>query len=171
MTDTFTSIWIKISLPGIKSFHICGAYREHQYLKQDTDWSLQPGEQATRWKTFLRQVETVSMNSICHLIGDYNLDFLKWSTPDQAHKQMILDAKQTLDAGGFHQLIEGITRAWPGQVDTLIDHFWSNAPHKIIQTKNEIRSVGDHNNISAVIRFKGSDSNRLDVMKKILQEF
>ena len=62
MDDIFTSIWIKISRPGSKGLLICGLYREHQYLSQDTDWSLQPIEQNRRWAHFLRQVETARLS-------------------------------------------------------------------------------------------------------------
>ena len=86
MVESVSSIWIKLSIPGSKPVLICGVYREHQYLGQVTDWSLQPEEQARRWNTFLRQVERASQSSICHLIGDFNLDFKRWNSPDQAHR-------------------------------------------------------------------------------------
>ena len=62
MDDIFSSIWIKIKRPGSKGLLICGLYREHQYLLQDTDWSLQPVEQNRRWMHFLRQVETARLS-------------------------------------------------------------------------------------------------------------
>ena len=126
MDDVFSSIWIKISRPGVKSLLICGLYREHQYLNQDSDWSLQPVEQNRRWAQFLSQVETARISSMCHIIGDFNLDHKKWTTPDHNHLQMITETKNTLEAGGFFQLVTNVTRSWPGQVDTLIDHFWTN---------------------------------------------
>ena len=52
MDDTFTSIWIKICRPGAKGLLICGLYREHQYLQQETDWSLQPAEQSKKMEHF-----------------------------------------------------------------------------------------------------------------------
>ena len=141
---SFSSIWVKISRPGVKSLLVCGLYREHQYLKQDTDWSLQPLEQNKRWMQFLRQVETARIASTCHIIGDVNLDYMKWEAPDHLHLQMITDTKNSLEAGGFFQLVSDVTRAWPGQVDSLIDHFWTNDVQKIIEVKNTVRSVGDH---------------------------
>ena len=89
MDDIFTSIWIKISKPGAKGLLVCGLYREHQYLNQDSDWSLQPVEQIRRWTQFLKQVETARFSSICHIIGDFNLDYLKWTSLDHLHLQMI----------------------------------------------------------------------------------
>ena len=111
MDDIFSSIWIKMSRRGAKGILVCGLYREHQYLGQDTDWSLQPIEQIKRWNQFLRQVEAARISSTCHLIGDVNLDFKKWSAPDHSQLQMITDTKNSLEAGGFFQLVDDVTRS------------------------------------------------------------
>ena len=171
MDDTVSSIWIRISRQGVKGLLVCGIYREHQYLNQLSDWSLQPAEQSRRWSNFLRQVETARISSICHLIGDVNLDYKKWNAPDFAHSQMINDTKDALEAGGFFQLIEDVTRSWPGQLDSLIDHFWTNEPQKILKVSNSVRAVADHNVISASVRIKGSDTKRLDTRKRSYKNF
>ena len=171
MDDIFTSIWVKITRPGVKSLLVCGAYREHQYLHQPTDWSLHPNEQCNRWSTFLRQVEAVRISSTCHIIGDLNLDYNKWSFPDHGHSRMITDTKDTLEAGGFFQLVENITRSWPGQVDSLVDHFWTNDPQKILKVSNIVRAAGDHNLIVATIRLKGSNTRKLDSRKRSYKNF
>ena len=171
MDDTVSSIWIKITRQGVKGLLVCGVYREHHYLNQPTDWSLQPAEQTRRWSQFLRQVETARISSICHVIGDFNLDYKKLNAPDFAHLQMITDTKDSLEAGGFFQLVDDVTRSWPGQVDSLIDHFWTNDPQKILKVSNVVRAVADHNVISANIRIKGSDLKRLDVSKRSYKNF
>ena len=171
MDDIFSNIWIKISRPGTKGLLICGLYREHQYLSQDTDWSLQPIEQSKRWMNFLKQVETARLSEICHIIGDVNLDFVKWDTPDYSQLQMINDSKNCLEASGFFQLVKDVTRSWPGQVDSLIDHFWTNDPSKVLSVTNKVRAVGDHNVITATIRTKGSDTRRLDTKKRSFKNF
>ena len=171
MCDTVTSIWIKISRHGTKSLLVCGVYREHQYLSQLSDWSLQPAEQSSRWTQFLRQIETARIASTCHVTGDFNLDYKKWNFPDAAHVQMINNTKDTLEAGGFFQLVENVTRSWPGQVDSLIDHYWTNEPGKVLSITNKVRAVGDHNVISATIRTKGVDSARLDTRKRSFKNF
>ena len=171
MDDVFTSIWLKIKRPGVKGLLVCGLYREHQYLGQDTDWSLQPHEQNRRWSHFLRQVETARLSEICHIIGDVNLDFVKWNTPDYSQLQMITESKNILEAGGFFQLVKDVTRSWPGQTDSLIDHFWTNEPSKVIGVTNLVRAVGDHNVITATVRLKGSDNVRLDTRKRSFKDF
>ena len=171
MDDIVSSIWLKIKRPGSKGLLICGLYREHQYLGQDTDWSLQPTEQSRRWSHFLRQVETARLSDICHIIGDINLDYIKWNTPDYTQLQMITDAKNSLEASGFYQLVKEVTRSWPGQVDSLIDHFWTNDPSKELSVTNVVRAVGDHNVITAIVRMKGSDNVRLDTRKRSYRNF
>ena len=171
MNDIFTSIWVRISRPGMKSLLICGLYREHQYLNQDTDWSLQPLEQSKRWSNFLSKVEIARISSSCHIIGDFNLDHLRWNLPDHLHLQMINDTKYILESSGFVQLVTDVTRSWPGQVDSLIDHLWTNDALKIISVSNVVRAVGDHNVITACIRLKGSDVRKLDIRKRTYKNF
>ena len=52
-------------------------------------------------------------------------------------------------------MIKDITRSWPGQVDSTIDHFWTNLTQKIIKIENEVKAVDDHNMILATLRLKG----------------
>ena len=50
MNTAVASIWVRITMKGMKPLLTGGVYREHQYLHQATDQSLQPGEQLARWK-------------------------------------------------------------------------------------------------------------------------
>ena len=93
MDETVASIWVKVSTTGMRKTLVCGVYREHQFLHQQTDLSLQPQEQIKRWKTFLSQVEKVSNTASCNIIGDFNLDYIKWSDPDFRHSQMVESTK------------------------------------------------------------------------------
>ena len=72
---------------------------------------------------------------------------------------------------GFSQLVTEVTRSWPGQVDTLIDHFWSNDVQKVISVSNAVRAVGDHNVITACIRLRGRDVRKLDIRKRSYKNF
>ena len=171
MDDIVSSIWVKISRRGLKSILVCSIYREHQYLNQISDWSLHPNEQIRRWATFLRQVETARISLTCHIIGDCNLEYNKWSSPDYSQSQMITDMKNSLEAGGFFQLVSEITRTWPGQADSIIDHFWTNEPQKIMNVSNSVRAAGDHNVITVMIRMKGRDFSKLDTRKQSYKDF
>ena len=171
MDNTVASIWVKISKHGARRVLVGGIYREHRYLDQPTDISYQPAQQLSRWNTFLKQVEKASSTASCHVIGDVNMDFLRWMNPDQAHKNLVEITKSILETAGFSQVITGTTRAWPEQTSSLIDHIWSNSVQRILSWKNEPKAAGDHNMISAVIRIKGNDSRRLDTRKRIYSKF
>ena len=94
---------------------------------------------------FLSQVDQARLISKCHIVCDFNLDYTKWATPDTNHEQMITCTKNTLETAGFTQIIRDITRCWPGQNDSLVDHIWSNDTQNIINVTNVVLSVGDHN--------------------------
>ena len=79
--------------------------------------------------------------------------------------------QEHLEANGFFQLVKDVTRSWPGQVDSLIDHFWTNEPSKVLSVTNLVRAVGDHNVITATVRIKGSDTVRLDTRKRSYKNF
>ena len=170
MDNLVTSIWVKV-LGHNSNILIGGIYREHQFLHQQDDSSLQPQEQLRRWNAFLEQIERASTSSNCHIIGDFNLDHIRWATPPQHHIQLVNATKNCLEPLGFSQLIDGVTRSWPGQVDTCIDHIWSNNVEKIISTTNLTKSAGDHNWITANIRLKGKDSKRLETHRRSYVNF
>ena len=169
MDEEVTSIWAKVSTKGARKVLVCGVYREHQYMNQDTDWSLAPAEQLRRWKTFLRQVERAANTSSCQIIGDINLDYEKWANPDGGHAEMVNKTKASLETAGFIQKIEGTTRSWPDTTDSLIDQLWTNTPQRVLSWKNQVRSVGDHNVISAVIKIQRVDSRQLDTKRRSLK--
>ena len=76
-----------------------------------------------------------------------------------------------MELEGFSQLITGITRSWPGQGDSAIDHFWTNNSDRVLSCSNEVRAVGDHNYISATICLKGQDSRRLETRTRDYKKF
>ena len=171
MDDQVTSIWVKLSRKGAGRILIGGVYREHRFLHQPDDSSNHPGEQLRRWNIFLSQVERASTNTSCHVIGDCNLDYIKWTTPDQRHEQMVTATKNTLETLGFAQLIEGATRSWPGQADSCIDHLWTNEAEKITSWTNLVKSVGDHNWIMATLRLNGKESRKLETHRRCYKNF
>ena len=171
MNDLVASMWLKFTQPGNSSILVCGVYREHRLLNQKDDQSNRPEEQLNRWNSFLEQVVRARSSSSVHIIGDFNLDFRKWASPDGHHINLVNNTKNILEAGGYSQLVVGITRTWPGQVDSLIDHLWSNNSQRIISCTNEVRATGDHNLLTAIIRTKGQDSRRLDARRRSYKNF
>ena len=127
--------------------------------------------QLARWIRFLKQVEDAGTTATIHIIGDLNLDFLKWQVPDRAHSDMVNCTKNILESNGFTQLVRGATRSWPGQLDSLIDHLWSNDHSRVMSCVNEVEAVGDHNCITGHIRITGRYSKRLDTRRRNFKTF
>ena len=65
------------------------------------------------------------------VIGDTNLDEVKWASPDPINTDMVNLVKTRIETIGFQQLVNGVTRCWPNQSDSLIDKIWVNCPDKI----------------------------------------
>ena len=96
---------------------------------------------------------------------------MKWDRPDQSHEKMVNRNKDTIEAAGHVQVIEGITRTWPGQTDSQVDQCWLNFPQNIISHMNEVRSSSDHNLISILVKTKGKITAPLVIEKRTWKDF
>ena len=99
----------------------------------------------------------------CVLIGDINLDNLKWNDPEARHVKMVDIVKNTIETIGFCQVISGFTRSWPQQQDSAVDLCWTNDIERVINHSNSIRSGSDHNVITVWVRMK---DRILDIREK-----
>ena len=73
--------------------------------------------------------------------------------------------KLEIETLGFFQLVEGQTRSWIGQEDSMPDHLWTNKPENVLQIRNIVRSSSDHNVVEALIRIKGKAGISQEVLK------
>ena len=63
-------------------------YREQHLLRVGTPNNTDdPKEQEKRWKTVLEQWTRASRGNECYIVGDLNLDFMKWDDPDARQKK------------------------------------------------------------------------------------
>ena len=107
------------------------------------------------------------------MIGDLNLDFRKWSNPEPGHARMVDRLKSLIETQGFCQIIRGMTRCWPGQPDSQVDHCWTNAPWMVLSHSNEVWSTSDHDLIGVMLctkermetnhEIQGRDWKQMDV--------
>ena len=88
------------------------------------------------------------------MTGDMNLDYSSWQNPEQRQARMIDLVKTELEPRGFYQMVTNVTRYWPHQEDSLVDHCWSNTEDRVISYSNELRTGSDHNIISVRVRMK-----------------
>ena len=167
MEDDISSIWLKVKRKGCRNITIGGVYREHRRLLQGLNndtWTEDCQNQ--RWRRFLRQWVTASRDGHCIVIGDTNLDYRKWNSPEQVHLTMVSETKDEIETLNFSQVIEGITRSWPGTADSTIDQCWTNEVDKIISNRIIVRAVGDHNVLEVTVRLKGADTSGQDTLRR-----
>ena len=105
MEQDISAIWIKISRRGTKKLIVGGIYREHQFLKQIDNTSLDIRCQEDRWRRTVTKWTDVTANSDSIVIGDLNLDHSTWNTPRQSHINMIETVKTEVETRGFFQVI------------------------------------------------------------------
>ena len=167
MDVTIPAIWVKIISRGRKPLVVGGLYREHHLLLQPQPNNTDMRHlQNARWKKSLTGWTKAARNTKCVLIGDLNLDYVKWADPDYRNKRMVQDTKDTIEQLGFCQIISEVTRAWPGTPSSLVDHIWTNAPGCIMTTKNSVRSASDHNHISAILRTKDREEMKHETTRR-----
>ena len=159
MSQDISSIWLKIIKKGPKKLVIGGTYREHKFLYQNDDSSATQTAQLNRWQKTLSQWAAAGNGTNCFLLGDCNVDMLKWDTIGTTASPYINLLQNMIITQGFTQHIKGPTRFWPGCEATLIDHCWTNSVNKLLSHRNIPRATSDHNPIEAVITTKKQTKN------------
>ena len=180
MSNQFSSIWMECGLPNKKKFLVCNLYREWQYLGQGLDKSsLETNQQLSRWLIFIDQFERALDTGLeIYCLGDTNLDFLTWTKTDLSpthrtvkQKPLIIALFDRILSRGVKQLITTFTHSWPGQVDSGLDHFYTNAPWKISSIQVMTEGHSDHKIIHAVRVAKMIRSHARFVKKRSYKEF
>ena len=134
MDTHIASIWLKISAKGNKIIHLSAIYRQHMWIKQPLPNNTKhPAQQYARWKDFITQWIASSRGAETFVIGDTNLDHNKWAQPDGDHINMTNLVKTQIETLGFHQMVTGSTRFWPGTRPSLVDKCWTNCPERLLK--------------------------------------
>ena len=170
MSGNISSLWYKISSKGCKTLYLGGIYREHSILQQNQPTDTE-ALQNDRWKTFINQWSQANMLGDCIVLGDTNLDHLKWARPDPINIAMTNMLKNGPETEGAVQLITGHTRFWPHQNPSLIDQIWVNCPTRIISVKNVQYAATDHNIIEVNIKLKGKIGAPKVIKKRCLKNW
>ena len=167
------AIWLRIG-SSKNALIIGGVYRQHQILGE-AEKELTKSElvilQEKRWSKILKKWKAVSRGKNCILIGDTNLDHLRWSDPESHLVSMVEETKDIIENSGFSQLITGHTRSWRQQADSLLDQIWSNCPQRTVRTYNETRSSSDHNVVGIDIAMKDIKVGGVNVVKRLWKNF
>ena len=153
MDDKIPSIWCKIG--GKKTgITVGGFYREFTQLgteQMNDNAQIKLQKQEQRWKRWMDQWKLASRAANCYVVGDLNLDHLRWGSPDSSQENMIDAVKNDIETAGFIQLIRDYTRSMSNQADSCLDHVWTNSSHKVSRHFNNIKGESDHNLIGVDI--------------------
>ena len=172
MHEDLSIIWASVRYSTRKRMRVGGVYREHRLLMQpQPNLTVSPMAQNWRWNLIINSWKLASRDIMCTLVGDTNLDYLKWQHPDEAHKKMVEKTRDEMEPEGFTQTVRGYTRQWPGQSDSLLDQCWVNHPTRVICTTNENRSSSDHNYIGVVLRTKDKKDNNFESKRRVWKNF
>ena len=167
MNAEIASIWIKVGGRGRRTTLVCGVYRDHTLLLDDApENSGHITMQKARWKNFARQWKNAASVKSCWVMGDLNLDVMKWNSPEDDHEEMIEIIKNEIETENFHQLVDQPTRFWPNQTSSGLDHIWTNNLDKVVEVRNMIRAVSDHNVITIKIRTKGENNTPSEILTR-----
>ena len=105
MDKDFPSIWLEIRSHNSPIRLVCGFYRE---WTKNRDNSI--GRQLESMKTFTKQIEqaTRESNNIA-IMGDANLDAMKWDEPKLKQKAISEELRDTLKQCGISEIQKGRT--------------------------------------------------------------
>ena len=133
--------------------------------------------QLERWSGFLDQWETaISTGSEICVIGDINLNFLRWaddSSTSHANRlrPLVSQLFDRIIPHGFVQLVSVATRIFPGQEPSGLDHFYSNHPEKLSEIQTHYRGGSDHKLIFATRFTKSAISKPRLIRKRSYRDF
>ena len=151
---------------------IGGIYREHQNIHQDIPSDSHSDEnQLLRWTRFIEKWKTAATICDITVLGDTNLDFLRWGAPPQRTKKMVDNTKAEIETIGFHQLVVGTTRSWADQLDSCLDKVWMNSPGRLVYYINVKRTFSDHNLIVLAFRTKDKLTNKHEIIRRDRKNF
>ena len=171
MNDSVASIWISLGGKGRKSTLIAGIYREftliHDNAPADSD---DMSSQKLRWKNFVSQWKQAADIDSCWILGDLNLDVLKWNDNNYEYVELVDMIKDNIETENFVQIITQPTRFWTG-TKSLLDHIWTNCPEKAISIRNIERAASDHNVTGVKIRIKGTERQQNERLSRDKKKF
>ena len=129
---------------------------------------------------FIQQWEVaISSGMEIHVQGDFNLNFLDFGNLDSISKtsqsyrlrSLICSLKDRIIPHGFCQLVQGVTRIWPGAESSLLDHHWTNHQEKVSHVNEYFQGASDHKMICIVRTSKKVISKPRLIKKRMFKKF
>ena len=171
--DNISSIWLEVGLPHKRKILMCHAYREWKHLNQNDTSSSTTNAQLERWLVFLDQWERALLEDKEVIVAmDANIDFLKWTRSNlpandstSRLKPLIEELFSRIFPHGVSQMVTVPTRMWAGQVESGLDHIYTNRTEKISEVYAEYTGGSDHKLIK-VTRYSKSIQRRARYVRK-----
>ena len=171
--ESLSAVWLEVGMPRQRKILVATMYREWQHLHQADQASRSIPAQLERWCNFLAMWETALMEGKEVIVmGDMNLDFLKWTRTNLAPNDSTYRLKSLTEAlfsrifpHGVSQLVKEATRVWPGQTDSGLDHIYSNKPEKCSEVYLQFSGGSDHK-LLKITRFAKSVNRSVKYVRK-----
>ena len=177
--QTLSAIWLEVGMPRQKKILVCNIYREWQHMGQGHD--NQTGSvsaQLERWVMFLDKWEAaLSEGREVIVLGDINLDFLKWNRDlpanDSSNRLKSLSDQlfTRIFPNGVSQLVRVATRVAPNAQPSGLDHIYTNKPDKCSEVYTEFAGGSDHRLIKVTRYSKTLKNNIRYVKKRVFKNF
>ena len=153
MNDNISTIWLEVGLPNKRKFLICNCYREWGYLNQPNRLSHSQTAQFERWETFINKWESaLDEDKEVIMLGDMNIDSLKWMKQDLPPNDQIRRQKPMIDLLFEKIVSRGVYQqvAVPTHGESCLDHLYTNRPEKLNDIMAITNGGSDHKLIYAV---------------------
>ena len=171
MSPDAANIWIELSTNGGRKILVGQIYREFQILGQSGHDSASEASQLERWRTIVGNWAKAGRERDTLVLGDLNIDYLKWGSETGHKGRLITEANTQLVTEGFTQLNEKPSWFQRNCRPACLDHIWTNNVGRIVQSVNVPNARSDHNVVIAKIRGKGKTTTFQSVRKRDWRNF
>ena len=130
MEAEVAAVWFRVEIKGRKLMTVGTFYWKFRYLNDENETTHNDESQLQRFMKFIdsgKKAATPGRN--VHVIGDFNIDHLKWNDPEAGIMKKMMDKMEDeVETLGFRQVVREFTIYWNMVPSSLIDHFWMNMP-------------------------------------------
>ena len=172
--DFLSAVWLELGMPRQKKIVVCNIYREWQHMGQGpTNTTGTIAEQLQRWMLFIESWDrALQEGKEVMVLGDINLDFLKWNRSNLPASDSSVRLKQLSELvfdrifpQGVSQLVTTPTRLSAVDPPSGLDHIYTNRPDKCSEVQAEVHGGSDHK-LLKVTRFSKAEVRSARYVRK-----
>ena len=172
--NSLSAVWLELGMPRQKKILVCNIYREWQHIGQGpTNSTGTIAEQLQRWIIFIESWDkALQEGKEVMVLGDINLDFLKWNRSNLPACDSSVRLKQLNELvfnrifpQGVSQLVTTPTRLSPVDPPSGLDHIYTNRPDKCSAVQAEVHGGSDHK-LLKITRFSRAEVRSARYVRK-----